>query len=122
MSFECCEEVTSSDHKPVKTSFELQTTVGAELDILTDSAGSKSKLELDISNLKGHDLAEMDVKVMGMGGGSDPYIVIHTDPPSVLIGDQNTPGVVKSRTIMHDLNPDWGKVTTNPYQKATNPY
>ena len=44
-----------------------------------------------------------------MGGGSDPYIVIHTDPPSVLIGDHNSPGVVKSRTIMHDLNPDWGK-------------
>ena len=49
-------------------------------------------------------------QVMGIGGGSDPYIVIHTDPPSVLIGDHNTPGIVKSRTIMHDLNPDWGKV------------
>ena len=46
-----------------------------------------------------------------MGGGSDPYIVIHTDPPSVLVGDSSTPGVVKSRTIMHDLNPDWGKVS-----------
>ena len=27
LSFECCEGVTSSDHKPVKTSFELQTTL-----------------------------------------------------------------------------------------------
>ena len=61
LSFECCEGVTSSDHKPVKTSFELITTIDG--DIMAEAVGSKSKLELDISNLKGQDLAEMDVKV-----------------------------------------------------------
>ena len=65
--------------------------------------GSKAFLVLELSRLKGKDLAEMDARVMGMGGGSDPYVVVHTDPPCVLASEP-----VKSRTITHDLNPDWG--------------
>ena len=33
--------------------------------------------------------------------GSDPYITVRTDP-SQLISE-----IVKSKTVMHDLNPEW---------------
>jgi hypothetical protein len=103
MSFESCEGAGSSDHKPVRCVFDLKTTA-AEADIIKDAAHQgKLNMEFEVGELRGHDLAEMDVKVMGMGGGSDPYIIIHTDPPSIL-GEP-----VKSRTITHDLNPSWGE-------------
>lgn len=40
-------------------------------------------LRLLVSNLKGYDLEEMDSQLFG--GGSDPYILFTTDPPSLLL-------------------------------------
>jgi hypothetical protein len=65
-------------------------------------------LRMTFSDLKCENLEEMDSAVFG--GGSDPYIVITTDPGSLLLykGTLN-PGYegVRSSTVMHNLNPVW---------------
>jgi hypothetical protein len=118
--FESCENALSSDHKPVRAGFNLKISKG-ENDIVVDRqligkikkpAESKNKepklLKLQAFDLKGYDLEEMDLQAFG--GGSDPYIVITTDPPSLLLHKQrircNVPGL-KSKVIKHDVNPVW---------------
>jgi hypothetical protein len=118
--FESCENALSSDHKPVRAGFNLKLSKG-ENDIIVDRqllgknkkpAESKNKepklLKLQAFDLKGYDLEEMDLQAFG--GGSDPYIVITTDPPSLILHKQRirctVPGL-KSKVIKHDVNPVW---------------
>lgn len=119
--FESCEAATSSDHKPIRAGFEVDLHKGVE-EILVDKNLPLKKrhpdtqtLKLTLSNLKGHDLEEMDSQLFG--GGSDPYIVITTDPSHLLLAkgklhcDDNveTHGT-KTSVIKHDLNPVWKDV------------
>lgn len=110
--FDSCERATSSDHKPVRAGFQLSLSKGKE-DILVDrdllvksaQAGYTRYLKLKVHDLKGFNLEDMDV-----GGGSDPYVLIVTDPPSLLMQRnkfvKHNEGV-KSKTITKDLNPVW---------------
>ena len=41
------------------------------------------------------------------GGGSDPYVIVLTDPPQLINMGTST---VKTEIIMHDLNPVWKTV------------
>ena len=95
--FTSCEKCTSSDHKPVKAHFEVETVEDLK-DLKVTS--SKRGVQIQIFNLKGGNLAEMDT--MAFGGGSDPYIVVSTDPKEVLVQEN-----LRSKTILHDLNPVW---------------
>ena len=96
--FVSCEDCKSSDHKPVKASFELKTVEDIrDLKVMPTKHG----VQLQLYNLKGFNLAEMDT--IAFGGGSDPYIVISADPKEVL-SPQNE---LRSKTIMHNLNPVW---------------
>jgi hypothetical protein len=38
-----------------------------------------------------------------LGGGSDPYVIVLTDPPQLLMHESR----VRTETIMHNLNPVW---------------
>lgn len=130
--FESCEEALSSDHKPVSAGFKLQLSEG-ERGILvhrslvgrtkktakgTTNSSSPSRqgkaactnLTLVFSDLRGHDLEEMDSSIFG--GLSDPYIVITSDPPSLLMSGTkilNTPynPGERSKTIHRSLDPVW---------------
>jgi len=135
--FNSCEDVDSSDHKPVIAGFTIQLNQPAEDNIkvyngliqkdkgnkkmspsdITSSSLMKKKytLELVLSDLKGFNLAEMDSQMFG--GGSDPFIVVTLDPPSLLLNDEKKykkslikDGVVSS-VIKHNLNPSWGEET-----------
>ena len=71
-------------------------------------------LNLSFSDLKGHHLKEMDAVIFGLGGKSDPYVCITSDPPSLLCqpsgSDQYKVGSdysIKSDVVMHDINPVW---------------
>jgi len=130
--FESCEEALSSDHKPVSAGFKLQLSRG-EGGILvhrsvvgrkknakgkgqTNSSPSRQnvactyKLTLVFSDLKGHNLEEMDASIFG--GLSDPYIVITSDPPSLLMSGTKIldtlhhPGE-RNKTIARSLDPVW---------------
>jgi hypothetical protein len=118
--FESCEAATSSDHKPVRAGFNVKLIKGAA-DIIVDRqllgkmkkpAESRNKepklLRLQVFDLKGLELEEMDAQMFG--GGSDPYIVITTDPPNLLLHKhrifQEVQGV-KSKVIKHEVNPVW---------------
>lgn len=118
--FESCEAALSSDHKPVRAGFHLKITKGSD-DIIIDRqllgklkkpAESRNKepklLRLQVFDLKGIELEEMDSQIFG--GGSDPYIVITTDPPNLLLHKnrihRNVPGI-KSKVIKHNVNPIW---------------
>lgn len=120
--FESCEAAVSSDHKPVRAGFQIKLTKGSQ-DILVDRqllgkskkpAESRNKdpkiLKLQVFDIHGIELEEMDSQMFG--GGSDPYIVITTDPPNLLLHKnricRNVPGV-KSEVIKHNLNPVWEK-------------
>lgn len=125
--FRSCEEALSSDHKPVYAGFELKLT-NAEEDIKIDrsffprgnslvkKAHNAPILQLEISNLRGEDLEEMDAQIFG--GGSDPYIVITTDPGALLLYgkrkkfSQNGGEGIKSSVVKHDLNPVWKETMT----------
>ena len=56
-----------------------------------------------LKNMKCQDLSVLDLEVFG--GGSDPYIVLTTDPIELL--HQKKSGPIKSSCILHNLNPDW---------------
>ena len=117
--FESCEEVMSSDHKPVRAGFEVSLVRGAS-DILVDklliSGGLQDAeyLTLHISDLKGYNLEEMDSQMFG--GGSDPYISFYTDPPSLQLSKKGkvmaNPDPLKSSVILHNLNPVWKETLT----------
>lgn len=97
-TFESVEQCLSSDHKPVRASFDIDTVEDIhDLKVTADRRG----LTMHIFNLKGQDLAEMDT--VAFGGGSDPYIVLHTDPKEIMAAGN----VTRSKTIAHNLNPVW---------------
>lgn len=121
--FESCETVVSSDHKPVRAGFELALCKG-EAEIAVDrqlirwkgkvskkTSGTRSDaqiLRMSFGNLRGENLEEMDSAMFG--GGSDPYIVITTDPANLLLYKgtlSNTHEGIKSSIIKHNLNPVW---------------
>lgn len=58
-----------------------------------------------LRDLKGRNLKEMDMALFG--GKSDPYIVLHSDPPELLDPSKSN---LKSTTIHHNINPDWPDV------------
>ena len=97
------ENVTTSDHKPVEASFEIETVGG--LDDILVLPGKSRGVQLIVSELKARNLAEMDT--IAFGGGSDPYISISADPAEILIEDTSE---LKSSTILHELNPNWNDV------------
>ena len=117
VKFRSFENITTSDHKPVQATFNLFLTHGTNdisvpshvQDYLNHKAISKlikekQGIELVISEMRCKDLAEMDVELgFGMGGGSDPYIVVSADPASVIA----TKRALRSTTIKHNLNPVW---------------
>jgi hypothetical protein len=105
--FDSCEDVLSSDHKPVRAFFELQTTQGwaafeASARTATEKPAKKMPITISISEMKARDLAVMDVN-----GSSDPYIQIFTDPPELLHKKSRLVSSVKRK----NLNPDWGSET-----------
>ena len=66
LSFHSCEDVPSSDHKPVVCSFELKTTDGGQSIM---KSKKDTGLCVEIYDLKGFNLAEMD-SVLGAAGKS----------------------------------------------------
>lgn len=124
--FESCEKALSSDHKPVRAGFELHVSKGSS-DIFVEKkivhwdgkVSSKTSgkrddvhiLRLTVSNLKGYNLEEMDSAMFG--GGSDPYIVISTDPEPLLLNKgilKSNPEPLKTKVIKHNINPVWDDV------------
>lgn len=77
-----------------------------------DSHGSKGDRDIpnailvEIFNLEGHDLAVKNLEVLGMGGLSDPFILVTADPEGV-IGSLNESGEVKSSIKYATVNPAW---------------
>ena len=60
-------------------------------------------LQVEISDLRGEDLTELDLQISG--GLSDPYILVTADPPQILA----SPTPIKSEVIYHNINPVWDK-------------
>lgn len=131
--FHSCEAVTSSDHKPVMAGFTIDVTPGAHGIMCYDEFRSSSAmkqmlrqksgrhlerkqccLKMSLTNLKGFDLKEMD-GFMGVGGKSDPYITITSDPPHLLCEATGSSKykaaindvTIKNKPIIHSLNPEW---------------
>ena len=106
--FESCERVLSSDHKPVRAFFELQTTLGwAAFESGISGPGvtaprSKKPIRITISDISASDLAVMDVN-----GTSDPYVQVFSDPPELLHKSSRLITSVKRK----NLNPNWGTET-----------
>lgn len=104
-NFDSIELIDTSDHKPVCAKFELYTRNIYD-DIKVTMNGNKLKtLTLKLKNLKCNNLSELDLAVFG--GGSDPYIILSTDPIE-LINNSKT-NILKSTCIDHNLNPEWDK-------------
>ncbi len=122
--FEACEQTMSSDHKAVRASFSVRISEGGagirvDRNVLkwkgkksSQTSGKRTDvnmLQFVVSDLRGENLEEMDSQMFG--GGSDPYIIITTDPDGLILHK----GVfsrleregVKSKVIKHDLNPVW---------------
>jgi hypothetical protein len=115
-SFVSLEHLDTSDHKPVRAEFVLQLTRGGDairvpqivqeyLDTNQAANILKNKLgiELVVSNMRGINLAEMDVRIGSMGGLSDPYIVATMDPANLISSKKQ----IQSSTIKHTVNPVW---------------
>lgn len=113
--FTSCETAMSSDHKPVRAGFAVNLTKGrSDIFVHRMVVGRRNdrvhghKLRLLVSDLKGRNLEEMDSQLFG--GGSDPYIIVTSDPPSLLLHRDKIRDYyegVKSKVIKHNLNPDW---------------
>jgi endonuclease/exonuclease/phosphatase family metal-dependent hydrolase len=113
--FTSCETAMSSDHKPVRAGFTVNLTKGrSDIYVHRQVVGRRTervhgrKLRLLVSDLKGRNLEEMDSQLFG--GGSDPYVVVTTDPPSLLLHREKIREYyegVKSKVIKHNVNPDW---------------
>jgi len=116
-SFRSFENLTTSDHKPVRAAFNLALTHGTK-DILVPATvqdqlhnnsiskiiREKTGFELTIGKMRGKNLAEMDVEIgFGLGGGSDPYIVVTSDPAELIA----TKKPLRSSIIKHNVNPVW---------------
>ena len=65
--------------------------------------GAPKYLQVEISDLQGEDLTELDLQISG--GLSDPYILVTADPPQILA----SPSPIKSEVIYHNINPIWEK-------------
>ena len=98
--FESVEAMTSSDHKPVRAFFRLETSLGA-LGIATLDSGEAS-FQIRVHNLRGHNLKEMDLEMFG--GLSDPYLVAFTDPTALINQKRSR---VKTDIVTHNINPEW---------------
>lgn len=103
--FESIEAMASSDHKPVRAFFSVETSMGADGIATLDSG--EACFEIRLHSLKGHGLKEMDMEVFG--GLSDPYLVAFTDPVALINQKRSR---VKSDTIMHNINPEWNDELT----------
>jgi Ca2+-dependent lipid-binding protein len=69
-------------------------------------------LSIRIYDLKGFHLSELDMAVLGVGGLSDPFIVVTADPPDILYRDNNNNSpteIIKSDIVYHNINPVWDK-------------
>lgn len=124
--FEACEQTMSSDHKAVRAGFVVKITKGSDGIFLdknilkwkgkrsSQTSGKRtdvSMLQFVVSNLRGENLEEMDSQMFG--GGSDPYVVITTDPDGLMLYKgtfaRTAREEVKSKVIKHDLNPVWSE-------------
>jgi hypothetical protein len=63
-------------------SFGLKTIGGIE-NIIRASQKIKT-FDLELFDLKAKNLAELDTDLLGREAGSDPYVVVNTDPPCIL--------------------------------------
>jgi hypothetical protein len=112
LSFVSFEDVLTSDHKPVRATFNLTPTIGSK-DILVNRKATEHSptelikeghgFELIVRKMKGRQLAEMDYI-----GTSDPYIMVTADPKDV-ISVRNADHIIKTRYLSRTLDPDWGK-------------
>lgn len=113
-SFISFEECITSDHKPVRATFNLTPTPGAAgilvnaramdlspHDLIAEGEG----FEVIVTKMTGRHLAEMD-----WGGGSDPYMVATTDPAN-LLSVRNANHMIKTKYLVNNINPDWGRET-----------
>lgn len=130
--FHSCEATTSSDHKAVMAGFTINVTAGAAgINCLNPTEDHQRRikimkhnrkllrkascLNISMSNLKGHALKEMDAKIFGVGGKSDPYICISSDPPDLLCsergGDKYKASMaavsIQNKPVLHSLDPVW---------------
>lgn len=104
-NFDSIELVDTSDHKPVCAKFEIYTReIKKNLNVVMSGNKVKS-LGLKLTNLKCKDLSELDLEVFG--GGSDPYIILSTDPIDLIYPSKSS--IIKSTCISHNLNPVWDK-------------
>jgi hypothetical protein len=101
--FDSSEFVDTSDHKPVHAGFVIKTQ-NARQALRVNMDGKEVKtLGFRLNNLKCFGLSELDLAAFG--GGSDPYIVLSTDPVDLV---HPTPtSRLKSTCIQHNLNPVW---------------
>ena len=95
---ESCENVMSSDHKPVRAFFDVSTTIG--MSGIIENTDIDSRITLEISNLSAKGLASMD-----LNGTSDPYVYVLSDPADVI--DEHSSKKLKSDIIYKELNPVW---------------
>ena len=121
LSFDSCPEFTSSDHKPVKASFEINN-VDAHRVIKPSppskqfglsSSSSKEPLKLTFSNIKCEGLTAMDPAIMG--GKSDGFVQFSSISPRFMeLPASRKRGTFKRRkhwpktsTIENELDPVW---------------
>ena len=121
-SFVSFESLISSDHKPVRATFQLRLTDGPRgilvphvvqehlhKNLISKIIKDKHGVELVISHMSCKDLAEMDVDLgFGIGGLSDPYLLVTTDPVNLLA----TKKPIMSTIITHNINPVWPEEET----------
>lgn len=101
--FDSSEFVDTSDHKPVHAGFVIKTQrAGQALRVNMDGKVVKT-ISFRLNNLKCFDLSELDLAAFG--GGSDPYIVLSTDPMELYYPTKTSK--IQSSCITHDLNPVW---------------
>jgi hypothetical protein len=104
--FTSCEEVMSSDHKPVRASFLITEEPSKEMahHFIDEKFWFRTDQHVEIvfSDMKGTGLTEMDPQAFG--GLSDPYIVISCNDPKLV---HKNASIIKSDIIYHNLNPVW---------------
>lgn len=101
--FDSAELLDTSDHKPVNAGFTI-TTHEAHKALRVNLDGKTVKtIGFRITDMKCTNLSALDLEVFG--GGSDPYIVLSTDPVELM--HKSKKNKLKSTTISHNLNPVW---------------
>lgn len=107
-AFTSCEDVSSSDHKPVRGEFSLITfSPRRQLTVTYDEKLRPRPFVLKMTNMRATNLSELDLIILG--GGSDPYIVVTADPEGLLMTQIST---CKTSIILHNLNPVWKDTLT----------